>query len=171
MYTCVLLCNCANVRVAIYFVDMQICQQEARDLQRELRPQLDSDTSLLLVSIGTAERGKKFADITGFPADCIYANDSGSVYDALKLRKGVGETFFSSSTPFAFLDWIRRNRGIAFLREMVSQWILWQPPETSQAFQQGGTFIFKGSDCTWAHYDPSTAAHPTPSEIAEKLPP
>lgn len=93
------------------------------------------------------------------------------MYDALKLRKGTRETFFSMSTPLAFLDWARRNRGLQFLREMVSNWVLWNPPGgTDQALQQGGTFIFRGTETVWCYYDPSTAAHPTPEQIYEALP-
>jgi len=33
------------------------------------------------------------------------------------------------------------------------------PPKQRQAFNQGGTFIFKGKNTLLAHYDESTAAH------------
>jgi hypothetical protein len=36
---------------------------------------------------------------------------------------------------------------------------------TSQAYQQGGAFLFKGKELVWSHYDPATGAHAEPEEI------
>jgi hypothetical protein len=33
------------------------------------------------------------------------------------------------------------------------------PPKQSQAFNQGGTFVFAGDQTLFAHYDESTGAH------------
>lgn len=47
------------------------------------------------VTIGTAERGLEFSELTAFPADKLLADPENVTYDALQLRKGVVETFFN----------------------------------------------------------------------------
>ena len=41
------------------------------------------------------------------------------------------------------------------------------PPKQSQAFLQGGTFVFQGDRTIFAHYDPSTAAHASVESVLE----
>jgi hypothetical protein len=41
------------------------------------------------------------------------------------------------------------------------------PPKQSQALLQGGTFVFRGNDTLFAHYDPSTAAHASMDQVIE----
>jgi hypothetical protein len=47
------------------------------------------------------------------------------------------------------------------LFQVLSKWnkAAYLPPKQSQAFNQGGTFIFDGSNTVFAHYDESTGAH------------
>lgn len=47
------------------------------------------------MSIGTAERGLEFAELTGYPADKLLADPDSVTYDVLQLRKGVVDTFFN----------------------------------------------------------------------------
>jgi hypothetical protein len=47
------------------------------------------------VTIGTAERGLEFAELTGYPADSLLADPENVTYDALQLKKGVVDTFFN----------------------------------------------------------------------------
>lgn len=41
------------------------------------------------------------------------------------------------------------------------------PPKQEQAFLQGGTFVFDGPRCVYAHYDESTAAHANVDDVVE----
>jgi hypothetical protein len=41
------------------------------------------------------------------------------------------------------------------------------PPKQSQALLQGGTFVFRGNETLFAHYDPSTAAHAPMERVLE----
>jgi hypothetical protein len=41
------------------------------------------------------------------------------------------------------------------------------PPKQAQALLQGGTFVFRGNDTLYAHYDPSTAAHAPMDRVIE----
>lgn len=45
-----------------------------------------------------------------------------ALYDDLDLNRGVKETFFSPSTPFAFLDRFTKKDGMKELGEVLSKW-------------------------------------------------
>ena len=45
-----------------------------------------------------------------------------ALYDDLDLRRGVKETFFSPSTPFAFLERFTKKDGMKELGEVLSKW-------------------------------------------------
>lgn len=61
-----------------------------------MRPELDAkDVQLILVSIGTKERGVEFVNKTGFPAERLIADPDGKLYEALTMKKGLKATFFS----------------------------------------------------------------------------
>ncbi len=47
------------------------------------------------VTIGTAERGLEFAELTGYPSDSLLADPDNVTYNALQLKKGVVDTFFN----------------------------------------------------------------------------
>lgn len=44
------------------------------------------------------------------------------IYDALDLNRGVKETFFSISTPFAFLERLTKPGGMKDLIDVLSKW-------------------------------------------------
>ena len=44
------------------------------------------------------------------------------MYDALYLNRGIKVTFFSVSTPFAFLERITKEGGLKDLGEVLSKW-------------------------------------------------
>lgn len=59
-------------------------------------PELDAKgVQLLLVSVGTKERGLEFVEKTGFPADRLLADPDSHTYEALSMKKGLLATFFS----------------------------------------------------------------------------
>jgi len=56
----------------------------ATELAREVLPQLQgTGTKLLLISIGTPERGKEFAAKTGFPEELLLADPESETYAAV----------------------------------------------------------------------------------------
>ena len=103
------------------------------------------------------------------PIYFILSDPDNVIYDALDLNRGVRETFFSISTPFAFLDRLTKPDGMKDLMNVLSKWnkALFIPPKQEQAFLQGGTFIFDGPETLFAHYDESTAAHADLEEVLE----
>lgn len=50
------------------------------------------------------------------------ADPENALYDDLDLRRGVKETFFSISTPLAFLDRFTKKDGMKDLIEVLSKW-------------------------------------------------
>lgn len=44
---------------------------------------------------------------------------------------------------------------------------IYTPPKQEQAFLQGGTFVFDGTNCVYAHYDESTAAHANVDDVVK----
>lgn len=70
-----------------------------------MKPRLDAaNIKLLLVSIGTPERGKDFARETGFPQENLLADPENACYDTLGFYKGAQRTFFHPATPFSMRD-------------------------------------------------------------------
>jgi hypothetical protein len=62
-----------------------------------VKPGLDAaGVKLYLVSIGTWERSGQFAEVTGFPRDCLLADPGSVTYEALGLVKGLRQTFFGA---------------------------------------------------------------------------
>lgn len=113
---------------------------------------------ILQVSIGPAERGPEFADLTGFPRERLFMDPANATYSALRLKKSVSETFFNINTPLAIFSRFLKD-GAPYLREALSSWKPWNPPALDQALNQGGVVVFQGRRAVFSHYDPSTGSH------------
>lgn len=129
------------------------------ELAREAIPKLkEMDARLVVVSIGTLERAKDFARENAFPIEYLYADEQSETYDALKLNKGVDATFMRKSTPESILArW--KDNGAKDLLGVLKRWKPWLPPRPDQGYQQGGSFVFRGSKTVYVSYDESTGAH------------
>jgi len=149
-----------------------LCWELATQLARDVKPRLDdAGVKLFFVGIGTPERAVDFTRETKFPAENLFADPDAKCYSALELKKGVVETFFSPTTPYSFLDRMRKgSEGLADLKDILKRWIpggMWIPPKRGQALNQGGMFVFKGKQTLFAHYDPSTGAHADIQEVMQ----
>ena len=118
---------------------------------------------LIMVSIGKPEVGKELVSHLGLKDgdSYIYADPDNSIYNDLDLNKGIAETFFNPATPFAIRDRLFKKDGLNELKEVLSKWsgAFYIPPKSDQAFNQGGTLVFKNDDTVFAHYDEATGAH------------
>lgn len=142
-----------------------------------VRPSLlERNIDLVLVSIGKPEVATalfKHLEIEN-GEDWIFVDPDNSLYDALRLNKGVETTFFSIETPLAFRDRIfgtnGRKDGMIDLLKVLGEWkdAVYIPPKPDQAFQQGGAFIFKGNDTLFAHYDASAGTHIEVAKVVQK---
>lgn len=90
----------------------------------------------------------------------IFADPENALYDDLDLNRGVATTFLSPATPVAIRDRLLSG-DTKELGEVLQKWskAVYIPPKREQAFNQGGTFIFRGNDTLYAHYDEATGAH------------
>jgi peroxiredoxin len=149
------------------------CQATARELARDVLPQLQKSTNnqtrLVFVGIGTAERARDFAQRTGLPLDVLYADPDNAAYDALGLESSFAAAFLSPQTPLAIGKRAARSGGWEDLSAVLKGWEAWQPPRgVKQALNQGGAFLFDGAECVWSHRDAATAAHAEPGEMLER---
>jgi hypothetical protein len=126
---------------------------------------------LVMVSIGTPKNGKKLVEHLAVPnlEDYFFVDPENTLYDSLKLNKGVKDTFFSTGTAFSFLRRFTKQDGMTELNEVLSKWneAFFIPPRQDQAFNQGGTFIFDGDQTVFAHYDEGTGAHSDIQEVID----
>ena len=77
-----------------------------------------------MVSIGKPEVAKELVGHLGLPdgQDLLFVDPENALYTELDLNKGIKETFFSPSTPFAFLDRLQKKDGLRELTEVLSKW-------------------------------------------------
>lgn len=150
---------------------------------------------LAMVSIGRPEKGKQLMEHLGIMNgdQLLFVDPENVLYDALDLNRGIYRTFFNMNTPLAFLDRFTRDGGTKELGEILPKWTkgttdvfvvdeasiprshllplfapaFYIPPKQEQALRQGGTFVFRGSDTLFAHYDPSTASHASIDRVME----
>ena len=133
------------------------------------RPALEAaGVGLVAVGIGTPEKGRLVADHVGYDASRLLADPVNALYDALALNAGVGRTFFNPATPYAILDRLQSGTG-GDLGDVLGKWLpgggpsgegaVIIPPKQTQAFNQGGMFVFADGASRFVHYDASTGAH------------
>lgn len=126
---------------------------------RDIKPRLDdAQVRLIAVGIGTPERGVEFCDHIGFPRESLYSDPQNVCYDALGLYKSASRTFFNQATPYAILSRLQTD-GAKDLKEALSRWKPWIPPDLSQGLQQGGMFVFGGKEVLFEHFDQATGDH------------
>lgn len=126
-----------------------------------------SGATLVAVGIGTVERGNEFCAHVGFPRENLYCDPDNVAYSALGLKFGLGDTLFNPQTPLAIAKRFTVSAvgsgavlgGATDLTNALSRWKPWIPPKLEQGLQQGGTFVYLGSQEVFSHYDPSTGAH------------
>lgn len=112
-------------------------------------------------------------EITNGGEGWFYCDPKNELYDALNLNSGFS-TLFAPETAYTMRDRIfgelgiseifRTNEKVDSMKDLfgvLEKWkdAVYMPPKQEQAFQQGGTFVFKGRDTLYAHYDASTGAH------------
>ena len=77
-----------------------------------------------MVSIGKPEVGSELVGHLNVPKmkTRLFVDPNAELYTDLALNKGVKETFFSPSTPFAFLGRFTKKGGMEELVEVLSKW-------------------------------------------------
>lgn len=130
-----------------------------------MKPKLDEKgVKLYLISIGTFERAQDFIKETEFPPELMFVDPETVTYEALGLKKGVVQTFFSVNTPLS-LGKRLVSGNFGDLKDVLSHWKPWQPPKSNQALQQGGLYVFDGTRTLLAHKDVATGVHADFAEV------
>jgi len=137
---------------------------------------LANNVNLIVVSIGLPEVGTKLSDHLNLDKgeEWVYCDPENVLYDALDLNGGI-TNFMTADTAFTFRDRIfgmnNRKDGMSGLFDVLSKWkdAVYVPPKTTQAFQQGGTFIFRGGNTVYAHYDAGAGAHADVDAVVEQV--
>lgn len=117
-----------------------------------------------MISIGTPEVGSDLMNHLSLKDgdEYVFADPTNSVHDAVRVNRGVQNTFFNINTPFAFLDRFTKKGGMTDLNEVLGKWnkAIYIPPKPfEQGLIQGATFVFDGPNTIYAHYDESTGSH------------
>jgi hypothetical protein len=127
----------------------------SQELHAQL-PKLQADGfNLVVISIGTVEKGKLFAGLLSppFPESMLYLDASREVYAALGLYNGIARTFFNPATPKAIAA-----KGLDLVREAAKNYTLIAPSATDDALQQGGLLVVGPTgNVTYAWRDEGTA--------------
>jgi len=134
---------------------------------------LAAGVTLTIVSIGKPESGKELLKHLEVPDGdkLLFVDPVNEAYDNLDLNRGVGMTFFSPATSWAFGRRVLDGKSMLSeeLSEVLSKWkdAIFIPPKRGQALYQGGTFLFSDDETLYAHYDEATAAHAIPDEMTD----
>jgi hypothetical protein len=101
-----------------------LCQEFILQWSKRLNELKAFNLNLIMVSIGKPEVGKQLIDHLNIPKgqDYLYVDPESAVYHDLLLNKGIKETFFSFSTPLAFLERFTKKDGMEELTEVLSKW-------------------------------------------------
>ena len=126
-----------------------------QDLHAQL-PKLQEDGfNLVVISIGTVEKGKLFASLLNppLPESLLYLDGSREVYTALGLYHGIARTFFNPATPKAIVA-----KGLDAVREATKNYTMIVPPVADDSLQQGGLLVVGPTgSVTYAWRDEGTA--------------
>jgi len=138
-------------------------------LARDVVPLLaENNHKLVCIGIGTSERAQEFCEHVAFPVDKLYADPDNIVYDKLQLIKNLPDTFFNPATPYAILDRVQKGKTDD-LQKALSRWKPWIPPKLDQGLQQGGAFIFQGSELLYGRKDKATGDHADINTLLEVI--
>jgi len=117
----------------------------------------NKNAKLFFVGIGTAEAAKEFATQLDIDPAVCFGDEGGSVGDALALEKGL-KTMWN---PSVVGEMQTRNdkeelEALGNSYKNAIDNVGFQglaPKDTKDTLRQGGTFIFKGSEAIFEHYD------------------
>ncbi len=117
----------------------------------------NSNAKLFFVGIGTADAAKEFATQLGIDAAVCFGDEGGVANDALQLEKGL-KTMWNPSV----VNEMQTRNGKESLEDLGNAYknaidnVGFQglaPKDAKDTMRQGGTFIFKGAEPIFEHYD------------------
>jgi len=117
----------------------------------------NTNAKLFFVGIGTSDAAKEFATQLDIDPSICFGDEGGAMNDALALEKGL-KTMWN---PSVVSEMQTRNdkEGLEALGNSYKNAIDnvgfngLAPKDAKDTLRQGGTFIFKGSEAIFEHYD------------------
>lgn len=138
------------------------CQELAGLIAAEVIPVVaSSKVNLVCVGIGTHARALEFCQHTSFPPRYLWSDENNTLYDALSCVKSTPATLFTDvRTPLALAKRLQSGK-MTYLNNALGRWAgkMWIPPKLEQGLQQGGAFVFKGSETLYSYRDPAAGVH------------
>jgi len=133
-----------------------ICWEHASQL-RDKVISANTNAKLYFVGIGSADAAKEFATQLDIDPSICFGDEGGAAGDALGLEKG----FKTMWNPPAVSEMMERNEkeqlkslGNAYKAAADNIGIKnLAPTDVKDTLRQGGTFIFKGSESIFEHFD------------------
>jgi hypothetical protein len=117
----------------------------------------NNNAKLFFVGIGSADAAKEFATQLDIDPSICFGDEGGAMGDVLGLGKGL-KTMWN---PSVVNEMMSRNDEEA-LKDLGNAYknaidnVGFQglaPKDTKDTFRQGGTFIFRGSELIFEHFD------------------
>lgn len=117
----------------------------------------NTNAKLFFVGIGSADAAKEFATQLDIDPSICFGDDGGAVGDVVGLEKGI-KTMWN---PSVVKEMMTRNDEEA-LKDLGNAYknaidnVGFQglaPKDTKDTLRQGGTFIFRGSEPIFEHFD------------------
>lgn len=139
-----------------------LCWEFAASL-RDAKPKFDAaGVKLIAIGVGTPEKARILAERLPFPKEALYADPDRKAYDVLGLYYGLGRTFFNpaSAKVLGRFDTIRKALK-GYTPDAT-------PNDRTSVLQQGGLFIFKGTQLLYARKDEGTGDHASLDDVLEK---
>ena len=92
----------------------------------------------------------------------LLVDESRELYEALGCASGVRATFFSPASAKAI-----KAKGWGPIKEAAENFAPIKPVRNEDVLWQGGSFVYRGGECVYAHLDGGTGDHAPVSELLE----
>lgn len=126
-------------------------------MRDKVLPATNKNTKLFFVGVGTADAAKEFATQLNIDPAMCFGDEGGAMGDTLGLEKGLKSMW----NPPAVNEMMERNEKEA-LEDLGNSYknaidnVGFQglaPKDAKDTLRQGGTFVFRGSELIFEHYD------------------
>lgn len=136
-----------------------LCWEFAASL-RDAKPKFDAaGVKLIAIGVGTPDKARILAERLPFPKETLYADPDRKAYDALGLYYGLGRTFFNPASAKVL------SRFDTIQKALKGYTLDATPEDRGSVLQQGGLFIFKGTQLLYARKDEGTGDHASLDDV------
>lgn len=136
-----------------------LCWEFAASL-RDVNPTLSAaGVKLIAIGVGTPDKARILAERLPFPRDCLYADPDRKAYDALGLYYGLGRTFFNPASAKVISRFDTIQKALKGYTPKAT------PEDRSSVLQQGGLYIFRGTQLLFSRKDEGTGDHASLDDV------